>query len=308
MEVEAGSGAGRSRHWSKVILIPTLLAALMGFLISYAFTPKYTSQSLVLVEGQQVPENMVQPLVDQDLTERIETLQQEVVSQSSLQPLVDQLGLVKPGQDAGAVMDTIRANMAIEPVETDLSQVGPSAGKREPSKGSAVPGFYVEYTASSALEAQRICNGLTSLMLTENDKFIQGTSQGITDFLRKELEDARQNLEAIDAQFLERTKDRASRSSEGEEKYKTLALEHEIEKKSYTDLLSELSKAQATAKLTKDMEAAQLGEQMKMLEPASLPDSLDFPNRLLFAGGGLSAGPALRIGLALRLRFRQATS
>ena len=39
------------RRRLKVILIPTLLAPLVGFGVSYAFLPKYTSQSLVLVEG-----------------------------------------------------------------------------------------------------------------------------------------------------------------------------------------------------------------------------------------------------------------
>jgi uncharacterized protein involved in exopolysaccharide biosynthesis len=57
------------RRRLKMILIPALLAPLPAFLVSYAFPPKYTSQSLVLVEGQKVPENMVQPVVSEDLTE-----------------------------------------------------------------------------------------------------------------------------------------------------------------------------------------------------------------------------------------------
>ena len=56
------------RRRMKVILIPALLAPLAGFLVSYAFPSKYTSQSLVLVEGQKVPEGMVQPVVTADLT------------------------------------------------------------------------------------------------------------------------------------------------------------------------------------------------------------------------------------------------
>jgi polysaccharide chain length determinant protein (PEP-CTERM system associated) len=191
------------RRRAKVILIPALLAPLAGWLTSFAFTPKYTSQSLVLVEGQQVPENMVQPLVEEDLTARVATLQERALSQSSLQPLVEQLGLVKPGHDAGDVMDGIRANMSVEPVETDLSQVGStSSGKKKPpSKGSAVPGFYVLYTASSAREAQQLCNELTSLMLKENYKFVQGTSQGTTDFLGKQLDEAKHSLDDLDAKL-----------------------------------------------------------------------------------------------------------
>jgi len=43
------------RRRMKVILIPALAAPLAGFLISYAFAPRYTSQSLILVETQKVP-------------------------------------------------------------------------------------------------------------------------------------------------------------------------------------------------------------------------------------------------------------
>jgi capsular polysaccharide biosynthesis protein len=52
-------------------------------------------------------------------------------------------------------------------------------------------------------------------------------------------------------------------------------------------------------------EQEQQGEQMALLNPADLPDSPSFPNRLLFAGGGLGAGLILGLGLTLWLEFRE---
>src|ERR1700686_3040813 len=72
------------RRRAKGILIPALLAPLVGFLISYAFTPKYTSQSTILVEGQKVPDSMVQPVATEALAARINTLIPEVTSQAAL--------------------------------------------------------------------------------------------------------------------------------------------------------------------------------------------------------------------------------
>src|SRR6266849_3711627 len=68
------------RRRLKVILIPALLAPLAGFLVSYAFPPKYSSQSLVLVEGQKVPDNYVQPVITSDFTQRLATMQQQVLA------------------------------------------------------------------------------------------------------------------------------------------------------------------------------------------------------------------------------------
>src|SRR5579864_7221879 len=103
------------RRW-KVIVIPALVAPLVAFLVSYVFAPKYTSQSLILVEGQKVPENMVQPIVSQDLTARVATLQQQVLSQSRLQPVVERLFPGRNAQAVGEIIDTIRNNMTVEPV------------------------------------------------------------------------------------------------------------------------------------------------------------------------------------------------
>ena len=127
------------RRRAKWILIPALLAPLAGWLISYAFPAKYTSQALVLVEGQKVPEGMVQPVVTADLTGRIATLQQQVLSQSRLQPMLERV-YGKSSQNPDEQVDNIRLNMTVEPVVTDLAQFG-TTGKKKPGQSSPVPGY-----------------------------------------------------------------------------------------------------------------------------------------------------------------------
>jgi polysaccharide chain length determinant protein (PEP-CTERM system associated) len=184
------------RRRAKVILIPALLAPLVGFLVSYAFAPKYTSQALILVEGQKVPETMVQPVVSQDLTARVATLQQQVLSQTQLEPIVKKVYPHKNSQEIGEVIDNIRSNMAIEPVITDLSQIG----KKKPGQqNSSVPGFYVSYMASNPREAQQLCNELTSLIVNENLKEVAAAASGTSEVLNRGIEDAKNNLETLGA-------------------------------------------------------------------------------------------------------------
>ena len=188
------------RRRAKVILIPVLLAPLLGFLVSYAFPSKYTSQSTILVEGQKVPENMVQPVVSEDLTARVETLQQQVLSQSRLQPVVERLFPGKNSEEVSAIIDEIRLNMQVQPVVTDLSQIGVTI-KKKPGQGSSVPGFNVNYTASSAREAQQICNELTTLLVDENLKSVQAAANGTTDVLSRGIDDAKHNLDEMDGKL-----------------------------------------------------------------------------------------------------------
>jgi polysaccharide chain length determinant protein (PEP-CTERM system associated) len=187
------------RRRIKVILIPALLAPLAGFMVSFLFASKFTAQSLVMVEGQKVPEGIVQPVVTADLSERIATLQQQVLSQSRLQPMLERTGLVKPSQNINDVIDGIRASMTVQPVVTDISQVG--ATKPKKPGGSVVPGFYVNFTSSSAREAQQLCNELTSLLIEENLKSREDVARGTTDFLTKQVEDTKAKLDDLDSKL-----------------------------------------------------------------------------------------------------------
>ena len=188
------------RRW-KTIVIPTLFAPLAAFLVSYAFPAKYTSQSLILVEGQKVPENMVQPIVSEDLTARVATLQQQVESQSRLQPVVDRLFPGKNAEEKSEIIDSIRSNMAVEPIVTDLSQIGSSAIKGRKPNTSSVPGFHVNYTASNPREAQQICNELTSLLVQENEREVQDAATGTSEVLNRGIEDGKRNLDDLDSRL-----------------------------------------------------------------------------------------------------------
>jgi uncharacterized protein involved in exopolysaccharide biosynthesis len=85
-----------------------------------------------------------------------------------------------------------------------------------------------------------------------------------------------------------------------EEQYKGLARDYDTTQKTYQDLLADKSKSDITLHMEQQLQ----GEQMRLMNPASLPDLPSFPNRLFFAGGGLGAGFALSLGLALWLELR----
>jgi polysaccharide chain length determinant protein (PEP-CTERM system associated) len=183
------------RRRLKVILIPALLAPLAGFLISYAFPPKYTSQSLVLVEEQKVPEGYVKPVVTEDITQRIATMQQQVLSRKQLQPMIERLGLAKGGKAVDDWIDEIRQNISIEAVQPDISTA------KTKKQQSEVPGFYVNFTTDNPRDAQSICSELTSMLLAENLKAREQVAQGTTDFLTRQLEDAKHTLDDLDAKL-----------------------------------------------------------------------------------------------------------
>jgi polysaccharide chain length determinant protein (PEP-CTERM system associated) len=191
------------RRRLKVILVPMLLAPLAGFLISYVFSPKYTSQSLVLVQGQEVPDNLVQPVITADFTQRLATMQQQVMAANRLRPMIERLAIVKAG-DEGQLMEDIRQNMAIEPVVTDMSTAAAQSVATKSKKKSgttSLPGFNVNYSSSDPRRAQLICDGLTSLLLEENLRTRSKVAQGQVDFFNRQVDDAKRGLDDQDAKL-----------------------------------------------------------------------------------------------------------
>jgi uncharacterized protein involved in exopolysaccharide biosynthesis len=198
------------RRRLKMILIPTLLAPLVGFLISYAFPAKYTSQALVLAEPQKVPQGYVAPVVTEDLTQRVATLEQKALGSDRLRPLIQKLnqqGLLHNG-NVDEVIEEIRSGVAIEPVQMVVvanpndKAVGPHGGlSGGPSKPPQVPGFNLDYTASDPHEAQAVCAGVTDIMLQENLRDREQVAQNTTDFLSRQVDDAKSNLNDLDAKL-----------------------------------------------------------------------------------------------------------
>ena len=186
------------RRRLKVVLIPLLMAPLAGYLVSHAFPPKYTSTSVVAVESQKVPDSMVQSVITADFTQRIANIQTRMMDANRLRPMLDRLGY-KP-QEQGKLIEEIRNNMTVEPIITDLSAAAAlsktsSGTKKKPSTGAAVPGVTVNFTSSNAREAQQICDELTSLLVTENLQYRIDRVKGTTEFLDRQVEDAKRSLD-----------------------------------------------------------------------------------------------------------------
>jgi len=182
-----------TRRRIKLLLVTALPAAAIGFLISFCFSPQYSSRSLVLVERQTVPAGYVRPIVTTSLIDRIVTMQQEVLSHTRLEQLVNRLGLATKGKSVEEVISWIQRHTTI--VEADPLTVL--------RRSTDFIGFYLGFTADNPHDAQQICAEITSMLLAENLKMREQVALTTTDFLSRQLADAKSNLDEKDKQFAE---------------------------------------------------------------------------------------------------------
>jgi uncharacterized protein involved in exopolysaccharide biosynthesis len=72
-----------------IFIVPFVAAVTVIF----SLPPSYRSTALVLVEGQQVPENFVPATVTSQLETRLHTISQEILSRARLESLIIRFGL-----------------------------------------------------------------------------------------------------------------------------------------------------------------------------------------------------------------------
>ena len=179
------------KRYKWVLIVPTLVAPLAAFLVSFAFSPRYTSEALLLILEQQVPTGLVKPVVSQELVERIATLQGRIESRDTLQPLVEHYQLQNRGVGTTSIEDAIsdmRGNIEITPVDTDF--MTPTNARNQ-----EVPEFYITYTDQDPRTAQKVCAELASAFISEDLKMRGQMASATTQFLASQLEEARRSQE-----------------------------------------------------------------------------------------------------------------
>jgi len=181
----------RRRWW--VILIPALVGCVGAYLFSRTLANQYTSRTLVLVEEQAVPDTYVKSVVTGDIGQRLGTMQEQILSRTRLQPIIEKFGLF--GNDKGRVamedlVDRLRKDISITPIQSLVS-----------TKEGELPGFAIGFTANDPRLAQQVCAEITSMFIEENLHLREQRAEGTTDFLKTEVDQAKGNLDAQDAKL-----------------------------------------------------------------------------------------------------------
>ena len=203
LELDDYLAMGR-RHLKSLLILP-LVGVVVSILVSFAFSPKYTSVSLVGVERQTVtllpnaPFIQVTHMVAPSLRERMMALQQRVLSRAQLQTLIGSLGLARDGKNMDRVIADIQNNVVIDEVVPLGTPPPPEGGtpknnstnleKTDPSA------FSISVTADSRRNAQQLCRGITSMLLTENLQTREQAAEGTAEFISHQLADAKSNLD-----------------------------------------------------------------------------------------------------------------
>ena len=181
----------RRRWWWVAVL--AVIGAGVGLGLADFLPKHYTSETLVLVAQPTVPGDYVKPVITQDVNQRLATMQQQILSRTRLEPVIQQFGLFSTEIKDVSMEDLVqRLRDAIR-----VTPIRAMSG----TEGRQLPGFNISVVFDDPHRAQQICSTITSMFVEENLKLRQQLSDQTTQFLSKQLEDAKSRLDEQDAKL-----------------------------------------------------------------------------------------------------------
>jgi polysaccharide chain length determinant protein (PEP-CTERM system associated) len=181
----------KRRKW--LILLPVItMTAAIGYVV-YRLPSVYESKTLLTVKPPTISEKVVQSLTDDDLTERLQTINQQILSRSSLEPMVAKYKLFELEKDAGVPMELIiekmYKNITVEPERTEGAQ--------------KVAAFKIIYRDRSPEAARNVAAELASKYV--NAQVLDSTERAkdTQDFIDKQLNQAKASLDTLERQRLD---------------------------------------------------------------------------------------------------------
>ncbi|MGH9475597.1 MAG: GumC family protein [Terriglobales bacterium] len=184
------------RRWAW-ILIPAVLIAAATAGVIHRLPRLYKSSSLILIEPQRVPTDMVQPTVSGSVLDRLEFIQEQILSRTQLSEIIQRFGLYRNmGLTPEGEVEKMRSDISVLPADSSATR-------------AQIPAFQIMYEGPDQVQAQQVTQELSTLFISENLKTRSQQAQGTEQFISSQvaqasavLQDLENQLRALKSQYM----------------------------------------------------------------------------------------------------------
>ena len=332
------------RRWA-LFVVPFVLVLGAGLVVLKLLPAVYVSEGRILVESQLIPSDLVKPTVTTLAAERVQTIEQRIMTRDKLLGVANKFKLFSGAQanfTATEMLDFMRERAQIK-----------AADLRMPVNRTATRqtiAFTVGFEHESPQTAQRVANDLITMILEEDVRTRTSYASETTRFLEREVRRLEAELVSIDAQLADaKTKQMRTpvdelqtrqlmmlraeltqksavysaahpdvtalkRRIDALEKLITPAAEAvagidalERQKEAVQKNMENYGPKLAAARMGESLERGQQSERLEVIEQPTTPQTPIKPNRLKIFGMIVAAALASGIGLVLLLEMFDST-
>ena len=186
----------KRRKWS--LVLPAVTIFMAAGIVALFLPSIYQSQSTILIEEQEIPSDFVMTTVTGFAEQRIQQINQRIMSYSRLVEIIQRFELYPELKDKWTteeIVEKMKDDTSLEPVSAKI--VDKSTGR--PS--TATIAFTLAYEGKNPRKVQQVTNTLTSLFLEENLQVRERQAQDTSAFLESEMERVKTELAQIDSRI-----------------------------------------------------------------------------------------------------------
>lgn len=194
-------GALRRRKWYGIAL------ALVGIVATYAVVKNlpsvYRSVATILIEEPDVPTDLIKSTVSTFANDRLQIIQQRVMTSQHLNEIIDRFGLypeLQKVQPRSAIIAQMRTKVALSVVSANL---GAPQGNKSRQAPQATIAFTLSFDHENPNISQQVANRLTDLYLAENNRSRQEKAAGTTVFLTEQADKLNGDVTALEQRLLD---------------------------------------------------------------------------------------------------------
>ena len=180
------------RRW--LIMVPLSVALVVGIYLSVTLPKVYESSTLILIEGQSVPQAFVRSIVNEDTASRISTISQQILSRTNLEKIINDFKLYSGPNTNNLYME--------DKLQMLRKQIDIQVTRGQGRQGDA-DAFSISFKGSDPTKVMTITNTLASYFIDTNLKVREEQSIGTSNFLDAELESSRKRLEQVEENIKE---------------------------------------------------------------------------------------------------------
>src|SRR6267143_3804827 len=179
-------------YWHMILRRKWLVLAIFsacvvgGGILCVVWPESYRSSTLILVESQKIPENYVKALVGPNIEERLNSIQQQVMSRTLLTQMTQEFDLYS---------DVVRRDGFEAVIERLRKDIRVTTSVAHSSRGG-VDAFAISFAHQNPRLAMNVTAKLASQFIDENLRSREQLVAGASEFIEQELAMAKERLEA----------------------------------------------------------------------------------------------------------------
>lgn len=189
------------RRWA--LVLPAVAVFLLAAVIAFVLPSIYRSTATILIEEQEIPVDLVQTTVSSYAQQRLQGINQRIMSTSRLLEIIKSLKLypeLQGKENPDEIAAIMRKDITLDFIQADV--VDPKTGRA----ATATIAFSLSYNGKDPTQTQKVASVLSSLFLEENLKVREKTVREASSFLEEEANNVKNEMAEIDrkiAQFKE---------------------------------------------------------------------------------------------------------